>query len=153
MHQLTEDERTAFERAASYYEAAAVAISHVRRRYSPERPLLQVCGPISTGGLGSREQNLKRLRDTIDFLVDREYPVFDQSQFEGMVPRFSPNHGQDAYDHRILDEFYVPLFETKCIQTFVFLSGWTSSVGTCRERAFALAAGFRVLDAEALLSH
>ncbi len=151
MHQLNAEEAAAFQAATSYAEAARVAIAHAKRRYTPEKPLIQVCGPISTGGLGDRTRNLIRLADMMDLVTELGHPVFNQLQFEGMVERFSPTHSAANYDDRILYEFYHPLLNQQYIRTLVFIEGWETSTGARWERALGESFKLEILELEELL--
>lgn len=135
MFHLTAEEREALEAASSYEEAAMVAIDHLRRLCIEYGPLVQICGPISTGGLGSRERNLKRLSRYVDACHKmQEFPIFNQLHFEGIVKRFSPEHGPQSYDPRILPNFYEPVLRQGFITRLYFLPDWKTSEGAKYER-------------------
>ena len=46
------------------------------------KPIVQVCGPIANGGLGSFEANLNAFNETIKSLQQQGLNVFDQMPFE-----------------------------------------------------------------------
>jgi hypothetical protein len=100
------------------------------------RPLAIICGPITTGGLGSVEKNLARFAMMIDRVKSSGENVFYQLQFEPYLWKIigSPN---DRGGFHLLEAFYQPLF-TLYIQTFYFIPGWESSSGACWERAVAI---------------
>ena len=47
----------------------------------------QVCGPITNGGLGSKEENLRYLNEAIDSLQKAGVDIFDQIPFEETIHR------------------------------------------------------------------
>ena len=134
MFHLTKGEREALEAARSYEEAAIVAIEHLGRLCREYGPLVQICGPISTGGLGDRERNLKRLSKYVDACHMQGFGVFNQLHFEGIVKRFSPDHGPQSYDPTILPNFYEPVLRQGFITRLYFLPDWETSEGAKYER-------------------
>lgn len=136
LYPMNDEERIAYACASSYEEAAHVAIMYLRRvKKLAGRPLVQVCGPISTGGLGDRTRNVQRLSLAIHACAYRKLPVFNQLMFEDMVARFSPDHHPDAYDWRILEKFYLSVLYSYLIDTLYFLPDWQTSKGARWERA------------------
>lgn len=92
--------------------------------------LVQVCGPIGTGGLGSKEANLNAFNETIKDLQRKGLNVFDQMPFEApmqeLKEKVMPN---GEYFESILTDFYQPLFESSVIYKFCFMPNWQSSKG------------------------
>lgn len=115
-----------------------------------------VCGPISTGGQGSVERNLRAFGAVIDALVGHGRVVFDQRPYEAAIFalrarwRDEDPARKDAYCTPILEEFYRPLYVEYPITVAWFLPGWESSRGTCWEHALLRAKGtdIRYLDPE-----
>lgn len=87
-----------------------------------------VCGPITTGGLGSLELNLLLFNETIETLVRLGVNLFDQVPFEEYIARIADDQGA-RNNHQLLREFYLPLLETKRITRLYFIKGWESSEG------------------------
>lgn len=109
------------------YEVARKVIAHM------PAPRGQVCGPISTGGAGSVEANLARFNDAIAALTDQGYIIFSQVPFEVPMQKVKKLHEQELagkYDVSLLNDFYLPLFESGEIHTLYFLTGWESSTGS-----------------------
>ncbi len=99
-----------------------------------------VCGPISTGGRGSSEENLRVFEATIETLKKVGRPIFSQVPYEERI-FFFRKRWQDSDPSRagqyympILEEFYYPLFQTKLIKRGWFIPGWNSSFGARWER-------------------
>jgi len=108
------------------------------------QPVGQVCGPISTGGAGSVEKNLKRFDDTIADLQQQGMEIFNQVPFEIPIQRFNSLRGSNTYDDRLLNDFYLPIFESRLVQKLYFLSDWESSVGAKWEHEQALRLGLEI---------
>ena len=93
------------------------------------RPIAQVCGPISTGGTNSRKENLKILSGAIRKLNSDGLTVFNQMPFENDMERVYKSH-PSLQGLRLLEEFYLPIFESGFISMLCFIPGWTGSTGT-----------------------
>jgi hypothetical protein len=108
-------------------------------------PAGMVCGPISTGGLGSVEANIQHFNKAIESLCLLKISIFDQMPFESKLAEL---HQPDAtgYDWRILHHFYEPLFQTGKIKTKFFIPGWESSTGARWEREQAVGRSIRIID-------
>ncbi|MDD5165026.1 MAG: hypothetical protein PHG25_00585 [Candidatus Pacebacteria bacterium] len=97
-----------------------------------------VSGPITTGGMGTIQENLIVFRQTIEHLHEQEdLNIFSQIPFEvGMIEyhkQWSLNKSQFDYCWPILHEFYGPLFATKRFSVFHFIHGYEKSIGACWE--------------------
>lgn len=110
---------------------------------SGEGYAVMVAGPISTGGLGSRAKNTERLKEVIDQLLALGHPVFDQVPFEGKMQEFIAGF-QGDYPMPILDEFYLPLYQSGRIKKFFFVPGWESSFGASWEHDRAKELGIEI---------
>lgn len=92
------------------------------------RPIAMLCGPISTGGKGSRTENLIVFSKAIQRVLADGLIVFDQMPFEDDLGRiFKSNPRQEELG--LLERFYLPIFETRFISLLGFLPGWKSSFG------------------------
>lgn len=110
---------------------------------SMPKPITQVCGPISTGGKGSIEENLKMFPKAAEWLSRKGYNVFSQTPFESPIERVK--HNYSGYPYALLEEFYQPIFESKMINTFAFLPGWQLSTGAKWEHEQAEKLGIKIL--------
>lgn len=108
----------------------------------PEETIV-VCGPVSTGGLGSIEENLKRLNDTVHQFIENGESVFDQTPFEDVIKRLREEQ-KDADGTKTLEEFYLPIFESGYVSEMRFLHGWESSVGAKWEHELAKKFGIKI---------
>ncbi len=103
-------------------------------------PVAQVCGPISTGGVGSLEANLNIFNQTIKNLQDKGLHIFDQMPFEEKMKEIKEKiiKSNQEYSQEIIHDFYEPLFSLGMIKTFYFIPGWESSTGANMEHNLAL---------------
>lgn len=88
---------------------------------------IQVCGPIASGGLGSVEENLKVFDGTIRTLQQEGNIVFDQIPFEKPMQELKKKVSDGA--KTVLEDFYLPIFESGKIGQCYFIKGWETSVG------------------------
>lgn len=125
---------------ANVYEVALRVLSRM-----PEN-LSQVCGPITTGGKGSIEDNLEEFNNRIKELQESGVDVFDQMPFEEPMHRIMLDFQKtkNEYMNSILDDFYLPLFKTNKIKQLYFIPGWKSSKGSCWEHDTANKLGIKI---------
>ena len=95
-------------------------------------PVTEVCGPITTGGR-TPEQNVVIFQKTITHLQGQGIAVFNQMILHDTMVRFCEELRAVGYPMAILDEFYLPLFESGKIHTLCFLPGWEASKGASWE--------------------
>lgn len=108
-------------------------------------PVGMVCGPISTGGVGSIEGNMERFHLAVHSLHSLGQSIFDQTVFEQKIAELhSP--GEDGYDWNILHDFYHPIFKSGVIHRKFFIPGWESSTGARWEREQAKELSIQVID-------
>ncbi|EKD24597.1 MAG: hypothetical protein ACD_80C00194G0016 [uncultured bacterium (gcode 4)] len=89
--------------------------------------LAMVSGPISTGGKGSIRLNILAMQEYIEELHQSGENMFDQTIFEEPMERIKDTTA--GYDHRILNQFYLSIFESKHIKKMFFMQDWESSTG------------------------
>ena len=130
-----QDHYDKLERAITYKDLLIIAESVLNRMPAP---VGQVCGPISTGGAGSVEKNLKRFKQAISGLQQQGIEIFDQVPFEAPMQRIKSNREFDNYDDSLLHDFYLPIFESRLVHKLYFLPDWESSIGASWEHAQAL---------------
>lgn len=141
-HKMTESHFTRIKQASNYIELRLVAEEIIA--LLPD-PLGMVCGPISTGGLGNIEANEVRFIEVIVNLQKAGLHIFDQMVFEPRMKDFvTLDH--TGYDHRILHDFYKPIFASGRIRYKFFIPGWETSTGACWEREQAPVHNIQVVD-------
>lgn len=93
-----------------------------------ESPVIQFCGPISTGGFGDVTENLEYLYSVIQASKERGMSVFNQVSYEKRLDKILKDHNE--YDYPLLDFFYNPILKSGKISGLVFLPLWETSVGS-----------------------
>jgi hypothetical protein len=84
-----------------------------------------VCGPITTGGLGTFEENMRVFENTIKALLRQGRPIFNQLPYQvRMVSLIEEWKNADKfragkYCMPLIEDFYLPLFKTGCIRRCV----------------------------------
>jgi hypothetical protein len=136
-------------RTESLTELGLLAISELRK--FPEGSEI-VSGPISTGGRGSIETNLKVFSETIVLLQKNGRPIFNQMPYEDQIFLFRKRwwEGDPArtgkYYMPILEDFYLPIFEQRMLNKAWFIPGWESSFGARWERERLVEIGVEICD-------
>lgn len=141
----TEEDSILLEKADSYSDLFRVA-EKVLRRMPP--PVFQVCGPVSTGGLGSIEKNLEEIEKMIKKLQGEKKSVFNQIPLEAHIQRIKAKRDFKGYDESILSDLYLPLFESGLIHSLCFLPDWKSSTGAKWEHEQAERLGLGIIYLE-----
>lgn len=113
-------------RATTIKEVFSVALDVLSRM--PEK-MGQVCGPVTSGGIGSVEGNLENLNNQIRKLQEKGVVMFDQMPFEETFHRIIKDESLNQKYENILTDFYEPLFSLNRINTLYFVEGWKSSRG------------------------
>lgn len=117
--------------AQNYQDFLGVALDILEEiaRDNGIRPIAQVCGPISTGGRNSRKENLGVLSRAINKLNSDGIVVFNQMLFEDDMERVYKSD-PSLQGFRLLEEFYLPIFQSGYISMLCFIPGWSASTGT-----------------------
>ncbi len=97
------------------------------------QPVVQLCGPLTTGGRGSFEANIEMFNEGIQFLAKQDKTIFDQRPFEIPMQKLKAVRKDSGYAYELLNEFYLPIFESGYVKELYFLPGWENSVGACWE--------------------
>lgn len=104
------------------------------------QPVVQVCGPLTTGGKGTLMENMAYFYEAIHFLhYEFNFSVFDQIFFHGKISVLAEqvSGGRRERHREILQNFYTPIFDSGLISLALFLPGWHTSRGAIHERAMA----------------
>ncbi len=135
--------------ADSFAELLPIALSELRKFPNGAE---MVCGPISTGGRGNPEENLRIFNLAIRQLQREGRPIFSQLPYEERIFFFRNRwRAEDPvrltqYFMPILEDFYRPIMQTGLIKRGWFIPGWESSFGTRWERSELTGAGIEVVD-------
>jgi hypothetical protein len=134
-------------RAETFEELASIAIDMLNEIYTSEDIIVQICGPISTGGSGDIRKNINRFKKSIEIARKKGLKVFDQTPFEESVARLSSKYKKvDGYCIDILEIFYRRIFESKLVGKVLFLPDWQSSRGARWEREITTKLGLIIED-------
>lgn len=116
------------ENARTYSDLGKVAFDVLG---SMPQPIGQVCGPISTGGVCSIEENLKIFDRTIMKLTEEGNAIFDQMPFQYQMGKLRAKSAlpQNETNTLLLENFYLPIFQSGIVRKFFFIHGWKSSYG------------------------
>ena len=108
------------------------------------QPISMVCGPITSGGTGTKEGNIKVFKKTIKELSDKNINIFSQMPFEKPMWAIQKT---DYYrgGYHILEAFYLPIFESGLVKKFFFIRGWESSMGAKWEHEQAKRLGIEIV--------
>lgn len=118
-----EDAKVKYKAAlSSLVEKALLEISRLKS------PVIQFCGPISTGGFGDTIENLEHLRSVIQASKEKGMSVFNQVSYEKRLDEILKDHKE--YDYPLLDFFYSPILNSGKISGLVFLPLWKTSIGS-----------------------
>lgn len=98
-------------------------------------PVIQICGPISTGGFGNIEDNINCLASVIEECQKNNLSVFNQLDYEPRLDMILKDYAE--YDYPILEYFYLPILSSHAINGLVILPLWHTSIGTTWELNFA----------------
>ena len=130
------------EKAESMKELYLIAERIINRM---PKPIVQVCGPIANGGLGSIEANLNAFNQTIKGLQNKGVNVFDQMPFEEPMQVFKKKAViKEEVFKSIMEDFYLPIFKSGLISTFYFMPSWQTSLGSKWEHKKAKALGIEI---------
>lgn len=145
MHRyLVENDYRAMAEAQTFHDLLAVALRILKR---VPRSLVQLSGPVTTGGKGSIEENLRVLAQATKILQEKGYRVFDISVFHEALLRLEHQTRKgDAYCLEMLEIFFRGIFESGYISKVFFLPDWESSTGARWERECVAKQGIEIID-------
>ncbi|MFZ6036571.1 MAG: hypothetical protein ACOYUK_05550 [Patescibacteria group bacterium] len=113
--------------AQSFSELLPTALTIIRRM---PQPVAMVSGPMSTGGAGSLEKNVSRFAAAIHNLNEAGITTFDQLPFQkSMIRLLQQHHHATSYYMPLLEDFYLPVFQSGLIARVYFLPDWHTSFG------------------------
>ncbi len=133
---FSQEQLRAIKRAETFESLSDIALL-VLRGMPPG--VAMVCGPITTGGSGSVEENLKRFARAIALLDSRGENIFTQLPFEAPMQKIKENKAYYKGGEHLLKTFYFWLFCSGYVTRLCFLPGWESSYGARWEHDRALA--------------
>lgn len=129
MREFTTSEAARVRAATTFEDLYAIAMGIIENL---PQPLGQVIGPITTGGLGSREANVALFDRTIHCLIRRGYSIFNQILFTDKINLISETPYFQGED-QLLETFYLPLFQSGKIDHIWIMPTWRTSSGATWE--------------------
>lgn len=138
MNYWTKKEHQALRLCPSFEELGQIALGILRKM---PQPVVEVCGPMSTGGRGSLEKNMELFQISIEILADKGYHVFDQIVFQDKMKQLCDYGNRKDYPMEILEIFYRKVFCSGYIKKAFFLPDWHTSLGATWEREFIIKLG------------
>ena len=129
-------------RQAETFEELLVVARRIIERVP--NPACMVCGPITTGGMGSQRANVKILTTVIDDLRAEGKNVFNQLIFEAAMMRIKETPYYKGALH-LLETFYRPVFRSGRLKKLYFVPAWGSSFGASWEHEEARRLGIEIV--------
>jgi hypothetical protein len=121
-------------------ELSLKALSEIR---GMRHPLIQFCGPISTGGFGNAEDNIFVFKEIINGAKKAGISVFDQMKYERLFDKILKNH--KGYDFPLLENFYNPIISSGLVDALFFIPLWETSQGSKWEFDLATREGVKTV--------
>ncbi len=141
----TDAENLALRDITSFDQMVPVGIGILKRMAEKNTHIIQLCGPMSTGGLGSLEANMARFERALKTASERGSCVFDQTPFQDAMIRLGADwETRKEYCVDILHIFYRGIFKSGYVHELMFLPGWESSVGARWEYEEAKLLGLKI---------
>lgn len=132
-------------KAKSFKELLPVAMTILE---SIPQPAGYASGPISNGGKSDPaaiENNSVRFKQAIANLIDQNHSIFDLTQYTEHVIRIAGGEWKPEHNTWLLNDFYLPLFESGLIKTIYMIPGWKQSAGATWEHEQAKRLGIEIL--------
>lgn len=140
----TEVETEMLESAKTFGDLASIALIILGRMKELGKPVVQICGPMSTGGFGNLTENMQLFEYAIDVANDMDVTVFNQLPFQNAMIRIADWKPGEPYVMDILEIFYRRIFESGLIAKTLFLPDWQSSHGAKWERELVAKLGIAI---------
>lgn len=128
-------------RSLSFEELCEVAFSVLR---CIPGGAIMICGPMTTGGLGSLHMNLARFRTVTNLLALRIPNIFTQLPFEDAMQRIKQRDGYYKGPEHLLDAFYGNIIDSGLLVSLYFLHDWETSDGARWEHERGLRKGLKI---------
>lgn len=139
LDKLTLEEQIAS--ADTFEELAEIALSRISKM---PKPVGVVCGPITSGGKGSMEANLKEYAAQIQNLISSGKSIFSPVPYEPRMQEIKKTPYYDPSRDHLMEVFYGTIFGSGMISEFYFIPGWESSYGARWEHNFAEKIGAKI---------
>jgi hypothetical protein len=144
VHSLTIEEKQALQSVCTFAGLAEIALSTLVRMKCQYTEIVQICGPMSTGGFGDFQKNMAWFNRAIEVAVSHGVAVFNQILFQEELMRICGWKEGAPYPMELLVEFYGSVLSAGYITKGLFLPRWETSLGTRWERTFLSERGIAV---------
>jgi hypothetical protein len=108
--------------------------------------IVQICGPMSTGGCGDFQRNMARFNAAIEVALRHGVAVFNQVLFQKEVIRICNWKVGSPYPMELLETFYGRIFLSGFLTKGLFLPDWDTSFGSRWERKLLASLGLATDD-------
>ena len=143
----TPAELQALDKAETLDEMVEIALIILERMKSTGKKIVQVCGPMTRGGLGSYEANMELFRKVVVRAHEESgYVVFNQDMFTKVILRLDAARQSPEYWHDLIDNFYGAIFRSGHFHGTLWIRQWETSTGSVREREIATECGLLMED-------
>ena len=136
----TENDIERLRMAKTLEEAGDIGVMILERMHASGKEIVQVCGPMTTGGLGTLSENMERFAIAIEQARAHGLLVFNQIPFQEAIERLT-SHLDEEYCTDILDIFFRKILGCGYVSRALFLSDWESSRGARWEWDFVRSCG------------
>lgn len=124
-------EKKALSKAMSFKDVAKIYLNVMN--HMPKN-IHAVSGPMTTGGVGVREDNIKIFKSITEILSeDMKLNIISWIPFEfnirKLLDKWIETNGKNAYCTPILEEFYRTVYASGKVTKVHFIHGWESSTG------------------------
>lgn len=130
MNYWTRKELLALESVKSMDNLAEIAITILARMSKQKKPIVQICGPMSTGGFYNLSKNMRIFEHIISKAENAGHLVFNQIPFQKSIIKIC-NFKEDftVYPIEILEIFYKKIFKSGFISKTLFIPDYKSFKG------------------------
>jgi len=143
----SEAENIALQGITSFDQMVPVGIGILERMAQRNSHIIQICGPMSTGGRGSLLANMAHFQSAVSKASQNGLCIFDQTPFQEAMIRLGTDwETRREYCLDILHIFYRGIFKSGHIHELMFLPDWESSVGARWEYEEGRTLGLKISD-------
>lgn len=144
MQQFSEQEIAHIYQTTSFTELATIVKKALTKTNTP---LVELCGPLTTGGAGSYEKNMQVYKQAATYLEQHEVHVFDLVSIEKQIVKLVNEYEDNTIAQKeLLNNFFLELFSSGNIHQAYFLPGWRSSNGASWEHEQCKKLGIQTIE-------
>jgi len=125
-----EEDLESVKSAKTFADLFVVALRVLNRM---EQPIIELCGPVSNGGRGSRNANIEYFEESTVRLIQSGKIIFNIVPFENKIEEIWLAEEAAGKTPTLFEDFYFPIFESGFIAEGYFLPDWETSAGAKKE--------------------